>query len=141
MFPRMDSRDRSSSPALDPPRGELILVVEDERHTRLALERFLQKHGWSTAGFASAAEASAWLGEADAGPRHVAGAVIDVHLPDGDGIDLTRLLRQRLGEGVPIVIVSGDTSMDTLRRLEEAGGGRFVGKPMALAALREALGR
>jgi DNA-binding response OmpR family regulator len=120
-------------------RGPLVLVVEDDRHTRLSLQRFLQKQGWQAVGFATAAETKAWL----EGPRPAAGpigaAVIDIHLPDGDGIDLTRSLRQHLGKAVPIVIVSGDTSMETLRRLRDAGGNRFVGKPMSLAALREAL--
>ena len=127
-------------------RGQTILVVEDERHTRMALKRFLEKEGWSTVGFATASEAQTWLtsdapridATTAAGPA-VGGAVIDVHLPDGDGIDLTRALRDRVGEHVPIVIVSGDTSMDTLRRLRDAGGNRFVGKPMSLAALRDAL--
>ena len=123
--------------------GECIVVIEDERHTRMALQRFLQREGWQTLGFANAAAASAWLAE-DFGPdgpatRPVAGAVVDLHLPDGDGIELTAALRRRLGDAVPIVIVSGDTSMDTLRRLADAGANRFVGKPMNLAALREAL--
>ncbi len=118
--------------------GQLVLVVEDERHTRNALGRFLRRHGWNVAGFGTASEAQAWLEESQA-RQPVAGAVIDVHLPDGDGIDLTRELRRLLGEHIPIVIVSGDTSMDTLRRLRDAGGSRFVGKPMSLAALREAL--
>lgn len=138
-----DARSQSGS-AAQPSGSSCILVVEDERHTRQSLERFLRREGWTTLGFGTAAEAQAWLTSSPGGPgndpsRMIAGAVIDIHLPDGDGIDLTRFFRQRLGEGVPIVIVSGDTSIATLRRLRDAGGDRFVGKPMSMAALKEAL--
>ena len=64
-----------------------------------------------------------------------------MHLPDGDGIDLTRRLRNKLGAGVPIVVVSGDTSLETLRRLESAGATRFVAKPISLTVLQDALGQ
>lgn len=139
-----DAGSQRASAARQQPGSLCILVIEDERHTRQSLERFLRREGWTTLGFGTAAEAQAWLtsspGPADNDPsRTIAGAVIDIHLPDGDGIDLTRFFRQRLGEGVPIVIVSGDTSIETLRRLRDAGGDRFVGKPMSLAALKEAL--
>lgn len=135
--PSLPLRAPEQSPA--EPRGALILVVDDDRNTRLSLQRYLQKEGWNAVAFGTAAEIQAWLEESGPAAGPIGGAVIDVHLPDGDGIELTRSLRDQLGMGVPIVIVSGDTSMETLRRLRDAGGNRFVGKPMSLAALREAL--
>src|SRR5690606_16084944 len=123
-------------------RQQSILVVEDERNTRLALQRFLRRAGWEPLCFGTAAETLPWISHPpDAGPvsAPIGGAVIDIHLPDGDGIDLTRAMRNHLGPDVPIVIVSGDTSMETLARLRDAGGNRFVGKPMSLQALRDAL--
>ena len=135
--PADPAQNGSASDAM-PGMGRAVLIVEDDRHTRLSLQRFLQKQGWNAIGFGTAAETQAWLDASDDGS--ISAAVVDIHLPDGDGIDLTRSLRQHLGAAVPIVIVSGDTSMDTLRRLRDAGGNRFVGKPMSLEALREALG-
>ena len=123
-------------------RQQSILVVEDERNTRLALQRFLRREGWRAFCFGTAAETLDWMSHAHAdatASAPVRGAVIDIHLPDGDGVELTRAMRRHFGPDVPIVIVSGDTSMETLARLRDAGGNRFVGKPMSLQALRDAL--
>ena len=119
------------------PRGR-ILIVEDDESTRRTLGRLLERAGFTALHLAGAAEATAWAAGDDL--SGVAGVVIDVHLGDGDGVDLTRRLRDRLGGGVPIVVVSGDTSMDLLCRLGEAGATRFVAKPMSLRVLQEALG-
>lgn len=125
-----------------------ILIVDDERHARQAMQKFLERDGWTSIGFGAASEVHTWLTDPKSGARGqcsetdrhpIRGAIIDVHLPDGDGIELTRALRRQLGQAVPIVIISGDTSMKTLRRLRDAGANRFVGKPMSLQALREAL--
>ena len=129
-----------AEPGREAPDADVVLVVEDDQPTRLSLQRFLQRQGWNAIGFGTAAETQAWLaGSSPVAGQRIGGVVIDVHLPDGDGIDLTRTLREHLGMAVPIVIVSGDTSIETLRRLRDAGGNRFVGKPMSLAALQEAL--
>lgn len=140
---QVDSSGSTSGSASGSPGSNTVVVVEDERHTRMAMQRFLQREGWSCIGFGSAADARQWLdsgnGSGEPAGRTIVGAIVDVHLPDGDGIDLTQALRQCLGQSIPIVIVSGDTSMDTLRRLQDAGADRFVGKPMSLDALREAL--
>ena len=122
------------------PRGRLV-IVEDDGGTRRALGRVLERGGYDPIGFPTVAAAARWVEEdwGGGGGGAILGVVIDVHLPDGDGIDLTRRLRQKLGEGVPIVVVSGDTSMGTLKRLESAGATRFVAKPISLTVLQDAL--
>ena len=134
--------DSSGSPL---PR-ELLVVVDDDLHAQKALQRVLERAGYDVLGFRSAADVHRWLEDAQAGSnsgrdRDVAGAVVDVHLPDGDGIELTRRLRDRLGRETPLVVVSGDTSMEVIGRLRDAGADRFVGKPLNLQALLQALGR
>lgn len=131
-----------AQPGAMPASPRRVLVIDDDRQTRMALERFLRRQGYETLGFGTAGEAQGWLKRQPgsvAGDGAIAGAVIDIHLPDGDGIDLTRALREHVGQAVPIIIVSGDTSIQTLRRLKDAGGNRFVGKPMSLAVLMDAL--
>ena len=119
--------------------GKRLLIVEDDAGTRRALVKSLQRDGYDAIGVDTVAGALNWLAQTWDG-LPLAGVVIDVHLPDGDGIDLTRRLRERIGPHTPIVVVSGDTSMDLLARLGEAGATRFVGKPMSLRVLLDALG-
>src|SRR4051812_7527820 len=68
-----------------------------------------------------------------------AAAVIDVHLPDLSGLILTQKLRQILGSDTPIIMVSGDTSMETLNSLPHVGATYFFSKPMNVESLIERL--
>ena len=61
--------------------------------------------------------------------------VVDVMLPDGDGGDITELLRSAW-PGIPVVIVSA-ASRERLAELTPIGP--VVGKPFDLAAFREAV--
>jgi two-component system OmpR family response regulator len=63
--------------------------------------------------------------------------VVDVMLPDGDGGDITELLRTAW-PGIPAVIVSA-ASRERLAELEPVGP--VVAKPFDLEAFREAVGR
>ena len=123
----------------DTPGGRLV-IVEDDGGTRRALGRLLERNGYAPIGFPTVAAAARWVEEDWGGGGAILGVVIDVHLPDGDGIDLTKRLRRKLGDRVPIVVVSGDTSLETLRRLDDAGATRFVAKPISLRVLQDALG-
>lgn len=128
--------DSSSPPQT---RAPALLVIEDDPFSRQALARLLQQGGYAVTAFATAGEAMDWLSSQEGRNTRIGGGVIDVHLPDADGIDLTRQLRERLGTGPRIVIVSGDTTMPTLNRLKDAGADGFLGKPLSFRVLLEAL--
>ena len=132
--PPLDSPQSSSSPASAAVRR--VLVVEDERGTRDAMEALLLRAGWTPVLVPDAASAD----EAVAGcPGCFHAAVIDVHLPDGDGIALARRVRDIIGKAARVVVLSGDHSPKTLARLSDAGVDRFIGKPLSFQALVHAL--
>jgi DNA-binding response OmpR family regulator len=56
--------------------------------------------------------------------------VLDIHLPDINGLVLANKLRDRLGAEIPIIIVSGDTSMETIKSLSHVGATYFFSKPV-----------
>ena len=64
-------------------------------------------------------------------------AVVDVHLPDINGLILAQKLRDRFGESTPIIVVSGDTSMETLKSLSHVGATYFFSKPINSGMLVE----
>ena len=66
-------------------------------------------------------------------------ALIDVHLPDLSGLVLTQKLREKLGPDVPIIVVSGDTSMETLNSLPYVGATYFLSKPTSGPVVLEKL--
>src|SRR5688500_15466089 len=77
----------------------LVLIVEDERPIRRFLAAALSAEGYRFDEAASSAEA---MRLAAAGPPDA--IVLDLGLPDGDGLDLIRSLRDWLA--APIIVVS-----------------------------------
>lgn len=57
----------------------------------------------------------------------VAGAVIDVGLPDGTGLDVVAALRRR-GDGTPVLVLTGSNDPATINRAH-ALGAEYVCKP------------
>ena len=102
------------------------MIVEDEAGVRQALERGLARGGFDTIASASAADA---LGTDDFDV-----ALVDLGLPDRDGVELCRELRTRYPDR-PIIVVTGrDDELDVVDALD-AGADDYVTKPFSLAVL------
>jgi CheY-like chemotaxis protein len=68
-----------------------------------------------------------------------AAAIVDIHLPDISGLLVTQKLREMLGPDLPIIILSGDTSMSTLNSLPHVGATYFFSKPVNSGQLLDRL--
>ena len=116
------------------PHGPRILIVEDNPTVARALAELLRMHEYETAislrGFDALDQARAGRFEA---------AVIDVHLPDINGLVLSQKLREQFGPHVPIIVLSGDSSMETLNSLSLVGATYFFSKPVNSERLIERL--
>lgn len=111
-----------------------VMVVDDSPLVTNALSRVLDAKGYRAVPFMNSADALAWL-EVNHKTDPPAVVLVDVHLPDGSGIDVARRARQLLGDEVPVVAVSGDTSIEMLKVLPESGVTLFVAKPIHVATL------
>ncbi|MCC7380448.1 MAG: sigma-54-dependent Fis family transcriptional regulator [Deltaproteobacteria bacterium] len=100
-----------------------ILVVDDEPNTLTTLRRALELEGYEVHTAGTIREARAGLRE---GPDL---ALLDVRLPDGDGIDLLSQLAQA-GSAVPIVMMSGHATIDDAVRATQLGARDFLEKPI-----------
>jgi len=114
----------------------LVLIVEDEPPMRRFLRAALGSQGFRLAEAGSAAEALA-LATAEA-PELV---LLDLGLPDGDGIDLTRRIRG--WSRMPIIVLSArGAEADKIEALD-AGADDYLTKPFSvnelLARMRVAL--
>jgi len=111
-----------------------ILLVEDHEPTRAALARLLARRGHCVAEADSAAGARAL---ADQGGFDV--VISDLGLPDGDGVDLMRELRERYGlAGIALTGHGEDTD---LLRSRAAGVQAHLVKPVEFEALEHSLAR
>jgi DNA-binding response OmpR family regulator len=116
-----------------------VLVVDDDEAIRTALERALALEGFVVSTVAGGAAA---LGTVDTVPPDV--VVLDVVMPDVDGVAVTRALRDR-GHELPILILSAlDEVGDRVAGLQ-AGADDYLVKPFAtdelVARLRALLRR
>ena len=115
-----------------------ILVCDDEPQILRALRITLRNEGFDVIAAAGAAEAldAAALQSPDA-------AILDLLLPDGDGIEMTRRLRE--WSAVPIIVLSAVGEEEQKVRALEAGADDYVTKPFSprelVARLRAALRR
>lgn len=111
-----------------------VLVVEDNFGVAKALAGVIRKAGFDATACHSGSEALEHCTTATP-----VAAVLDIHLPDINGLVLAHKLRHRLGSEIPIVIVSGDTSMATIKSLAHVGATYFFSKPVNPNVLVERL--
>jgi DNA-binding response OmpR family regulator len=111
-----------------------ILIIDDSHLITKALRSILAQAGFSVDAFNAGLEALRYA--ADSPPD---AAIIDVHLPDISGLVLTQRLRDLLGPQIPLIILSGDTSMETINSLPHVGATYFFPKPVQGAHLVERL--
>jgi DNA-binding response OmpR family regulator len=118
----------------DQPTQRRVLFIEDEPALRISYERFFRPRYAMT--FASSgAEALAHLAEQT--PDVV---VLDMRLPDTDGVDLLRRIRATL-PNLPVIITTAYVSVEPqLRALDLAHSGYLI-KPFDLDELGAAIDR
>jgi two-component system copper resistance phosphate regulon response regulator CusR len=106
-----------------------LLLVEDEVEIQGFLQRSLTEAGYNVdaAGDGRTAENLA------VGNKHDV-LIVDLGLPDEDGINLILRLRQ-FGLSAPVLILSARRSVDDRVRGLEQGGDDYLTKPFALAEL------
>lgn len=106
-----------------------LLLVEDELEIRSFLSRSL-----TDAGYQVEAAADGKTAERLATESTYDGLIVDLGLPDQDGITLILRLRQ-IGVRAPVLILSARRSVDDRVRGLEQGGDDYLTKPFALAEL------
>lgn len=99
-------RGQAPTPVLRAGKGELILVVDDERHIREMTMTMLKRAGYRVLVAADGAEAAAVFAQRAGEIRLV---ITDLHMPNLDGAMLGRALR-RINPGAKLLVVSGMSS-------------------------------
>lgn len=111
------------------PHPPLALLVEDEPQIRRFVRAALEEEGWQV----HEAE-SARRGLADAGTRSPDLIILDLGLPDGDGIDLIGDIRK--WSKVPIIVLSARTGEADKITALDAGADDYLSKPFGIGELQ-----
>lgn len=106
-----------------------LLVVEDEVRLAATLKRQFDREGFAVDTLSSAKEAESAL---ETFPYDA--AILDLGLPDGDGLTLIDRLRQR-GSTVPMLILTARDAVEDRVTGLEVGADDYLIKPFAMAEL------
>jgi serine/threonine-protein kinase len=107
-----------------------ILVAEDNDDLRQSLKLFLTLQ-FPNAEVECVRDGAGALAAVDRQPPSV--AIIDLRMPEIDGLELTRQLRARSSSATtPIIIMTACGGTDEWKRLSELGADRFLVKPVVL---------
>ncbi|HEX9198569.1 MAG TPA: sigma-54 dependent transcriptional regulator [Acidobacteriaceae bacterium] len=105
-----------------------VLIVDDEAEIRDSLESILAEEGYAVATAATAHEALTLI--ADAAYDVV---LLDVWLPDRDGLDaLTDIRQMDSGHRPEVIIISGHGTIEAAVRATKLGAYDFLEKPLSL---------
>src|SRR5215475_2255492 len=107
-----------------------ILVVDDEADIRGLLKEILSEEGYEVDVAANAGQARA--SRARQSPDLV---LLDIWMPDTDGITLLREWSASTSDGCPVVMMSGHGTVETAVEATRLGAYDFVEKPLSLAKL------
>ncbi len=108
------------------------LVLEDDRNFQSALAELVEREGFSTSVASTLEEARALVAKK---PPDV--ALVDLQLPDGNGMDLFRDAERPASTDV--VLITGHASVDTAVDALRMGASDYLTKPLDVARLKAVL--
>jgi two-component system, NtrC family, nitrogen regulation response regulator NtrX len=105
-----------------------ILIVDDEAEIRESLGEILKEDGYAVTSTATASEAMVLLRDASYDVM-----LLDIWLPDRDGLDVLTEIRSLAIESTPeVIIISGHGTIETAVRATKLGAFDFLEKPLSI---------
>jgi CheY-like chemotaxis protein len=102
-----------------------ILVVDDDAAFVEALAIYLEDQGINVTSATSGRQ-----GVIESERQHIDMVLVDVHLPDMDGLEVVARIR-RLQPSISFVLISSDDSPDTIRKCSASRRCVFMAKPLS----------
>lgn len=117
----------------------VVLVADDEQdiceHTVLLLDKMKIQAEWVLSGL----EAVDRVVAAQADGRGFDVCFIDWKMPDIDGVETTRRIREKVGRDTPIIIISAYDWSEIEDEARKAGANAFIAKPLFQSSIYNAL--
>ncbi len=110
-----------------------VLLVDDEPTVRAALRELVESRGWEPLVARSGAEALELVDRADA-------VVTDVSMPEMDGLELLRAVRER-DDSLPVILLTARGSERLAVKAIRSGAYEYVPKPFDVDEMLLAIGR
>ena len=105
----------------------LIIIAEDNATQRKLYSEFLQSRGFTVVTANNGHDALTLLQTLK--PKVL---ILDIMMPEMDGIETCRRVRERLGSGLPIIFLTAADELDKLDECMQAGGNDYLIKTAPL---------
>ncbi|MDQ2695455.1 MAG: response regulator [Pseudomonadota bacterium] len=116
------------------PERRRVLVVDDQEDVAVSMARLMEAMGYAARHAVSGEDALA-----AARDFHPAVILLDIGLPDVDGLEVARRLRQAHGPGLRLIALTGYGQPEDVRRCREAGCDHHLLKPVDFGVLQALL--
>lgn len=120
----------SSAPPHAGPDGDTILVVDDEKHIRDILRESLESVGYAVSLAADGEQGLSMLRR-----QCFRLVILDIRMPQRDGLELLREARSLVGEGLPVLVLTGMAGEEEIREALDLGAAGCLRKPFQIEAL------
>ncbi len=107
-----------------------ILIIDDERNICLTLKNILVDEGYQVSTCYTATEGMAAFEEEE--PDAV---ILDVKLPDGNGIEVLARIR-KYNSTTPVIMISGNSNISDAVKAIKLGANDFLEKPLSLPKVK-----
>jgi DNA-binding NtrC family response regulator len=112
-----------------------VLLIEDNAATRFGFVRYFLKEGYAIKEAGNLAEAVESMAE-----ERFDAIILDINLPDGNGIDFITTVRAN-DSSIPIIVITGSGDVPLAVEAMQRGADNFLTKPIDNAALAVFLGK
>jgi signal transduction histidine kinase/CheY-like chemotaxis protein len=120
--------------AVTPTRGLKILIIDDNDDVRISMRMLLESEGHSVS---VAMDGRSGVDAAISLMPQI--AIVDIGMPDMNGYDVARELRQRLGNDIFLIAMTGYGAPRDIKMAKEAGFDEHITKPASLTELQALL--
>lgn len=107
-----------------------ILIIDDEKNIRLSLTGILEDEGYEVVSYHDIKTGLEALDDED--PDCI---LLDVKLPDGNGIDALQKIKERR-LSAPVIMISGNSSISDAVKAIKLGAYDFLEKPLSLPKIK-----
>lgn len=113
-------------------KGQLVLVVEDDVEVAKVLALILERGGYKPQVTHDVVSAMRVFNQ-----KHPSAILLDLMLPDMNGLELCRFVRRSVQRNtLPVIVISAVSSTTNVMKAIEAGADIFLGKPVSARELR-----
>ena len=119
--------------------GRPVLVVDDDRMTCESAAALLVELGMRGEWVLSGKEAVSRVVEAHNAAEDFFAVILDWKMPEMDGLEATKAIRENLGGHVPIIVISAYDYSEIEEQFLEAGADAFITKPLFKSKILQVL--